>query len=258
MPATSVISIPESPSSAQPSRSASSPSFIGFSQTSGVQFTSVWGNAGQRAGTRKAELFFEELRLRGRHSSRTSQPLRRAHHSQHFHLSQGRARHINARAIAVQIRRNELDAAIQNLQQLVHNDAFQGIAVAKGQPQPQAFQFWTAQEGFALREVSLIEVIHEVNRLNLVGGYSLMLAISRQQINSVGTRQFRRIHIAFMRGQVQQEYYGLLSSGRARAGLHFRLSSAGWLRNSRGYVIFIGTYCQVVGDKRVSNGEPRD
>src|ERR1700690_1523053 len=100
----------------------------------------VWARATEK-------LFFKEFRLR-RHSSwsGTRKALRRAHHAKYFHLGHRRARHVDTRAITVQIGRNELIAAIHDFQQLIHYNAFQAIAIAKREPQPQAFELRPAQE----------------------------------------------------------------------------------------------------------------
>src|SRR5271170_6621908 len=153
-PATSVISIPASPSSLQASRSAISPSFIAVLLSMPTIYLifrfacfADRGNSGGYAGGKRTHRSSEtrnslakESWLCGKWCHGAQWPLRSADNAEHSHLRQSRARHEHPQAVAMQVRRRELNSAVNGFQQLIRANTLDRIAVAKRQLYPKALK----------------------------------------------------------------------------------------------------------------------
>lgn len=119
-------------------------------------------------------------------------------------FAEGSARDEDAIGVAVEVRRRDLDAIVDQAEQVVGDDAFEGIAIQKAKAQPEAIEFGPAQEGFALRLEVVVKIADKINRPNLGEGKLLMFTGRGQQIERVDLPEARRIQVAAEGFAVQQ------------------------------------------------------
>ena len=78
-----------------------------------------------------------------------------------------------------------MDAVVDERQNIVGHDAFQGFTVEKAKPEPEAIELWAAEKSLALRLEVVIEIAHEIDGANLGEGQLLMLAVLGEQVDGV-------------------------------------------------------------------------
>src|SRR5579863_307328 len=119
-------------------------------------------------------------------------------------FAESRARNKDAVGIGVEIRRGDLDAVVDERKEIVGYDAFQGFTIEKSKAEPQAIEFRTAEEGFALGLEVIIEIAYEVDRANLGEGQLLVLAILGEQVDGVELAEARGVQVTAKRLAVVQ------------------------------------------------------
>lgn len=119
-------------------------------------------------------------------------------------FAEGGTRDEDAIGVGVEVGRSDLDAVVQERQQIVRNDAFKRIAVKEAEAQPQAIKLGAAQECFALGFKVAIEIAHKIDGANAGEWKLLMLAIVGEKIDRVELTDTRRIEVAAKRFAVLQ------------------------------------------------------
>lgn len=153
-------------------------------------------------------LFAEEGRLRNRGCGGFATGY--AYDAENRDLGEGRTRDEDAVGIRVEVRRSDLDPVVEEREQVVGNDPFQGLAVQETQPKPEAIQFWAAQKGSALWLEVIIEIAHKVDGADAGKRQLLMLAMLSEEIEGIDLAEARRVEIAAERPPVVQLHDHLL------------------------------------------------
>jgi hypothetical protein len=128
-------------------------------------------------------------------------------------FAEGGTRDEDAIGVGVEVGRSDLDAVVQERQQIVRNDAFKRIAVKEAEAQPQAVKLGAAQECFALGFKVAIEITNKIDGANAGEWKLLMLAIVGEKIDRVELADARRIEVSAKRFAVLQFDNHLLVSG---------------------------------------------
>jgi len=156
----------------------------------------------------------------------------------------------DAVGIGVEIGRSDLDAVVEEREQVVGDDAFQGFAVEKAKPEPEAIEFGAAEEGFALGLEVVIEIAHEIDAANLGKREFFVFPVLGQEIEGIDLAETRGIQVTAERLAVVQRDNDLFvgrSWGAEFQGTGFRLREMADLQRKKLYVMlsakFLSTYC---------------
>lgn len=150
------------------------------------------------------ELFRKEAWLRDARRGRRWFASGNANHAQDGDFRQGRARNEDAVGCGVEIRRSDLYAVVEQGEQVVGNDAFDGVTIAEAQAHPKAVELGPAEESFALGLKVVGEFPHKVDRADFGEWDLLVLTVGRQQIDRVSLSQAGGTEIAAQRGAIQK------------------------------------------------------
>jgi hypothetical protein len=143
-----------------------------------------------------------------------------------------------------------LDAVIQQGQQVVRYDAFQGFSVDITEFHPKTIEFGTAQEGLALGLEIVIEITDKIDRSNPGKRDLLVFTVRSEQIDGIDLTKARRVEITSQGFLVDELHNDLLV--RRGWGTIFQISvvpELGWreFANPQNvcYVkhVFLSTYC---------------
>jgi len=96
----------------------------------------------------------------------------------------------------IEIGRGDLNAVVQEREQIVWDDAFDGFPVGVAQTNPKAVELGTTEESFALWLEIIREVANKIDGANPGEGKLLMLAVRGQQVDGIGLSETRGIQIA--------------------------------------------------------------
>ena len=105
---------------------------------------------------------------------------RDAYHSQYGHLGEGAAGNKHSLRIALKAGRRDLDATIEQRQQVVRHHALEHVVIAELQPDPQSIQLRPAQKRFSLRLMAIAELAHEIDAAHILKAYFAVLALACQ------------------------------------------------------------------------------
>ena len=111
-------------------------------------------------------------------------------------FAESRARDEDAVGIGVEVGRSDLDAVVDEREQVVGDDAFEGFAVEEPETQPEAIEFRAAEESFAFGLKVVIEIADEIDGSNFGEGNFLMLAVLGEQIEGIKLAEARGVEIA--------------------------------------------------------------
>src|SRR6266403_2149977 len=106
---------------------------------------------GQRGKYRRSGLFVEQSRLRGGGCGRGRLAAGDSNNAENRHFRQRGARNEDAIGGGVQVRMRDLHPVIEQGEQIVGDDAFQGFAVGVAKTYPQAVEFGPAKKRLPLR-----------------------------------------------------------------------------------------------------------
>ena len=126
-----------------------------------------------------------------------------------FRVRDGGTGDEDAEAIAMKVGGGELDTAVEDIGELVGGDAFEFVAIAEGEFEPEAFDFGTAEEGLALGKVGLIEVADEVDGLGGRNGNGLVLTVGCKQVERAASSYGGGAHVPLSYSGVEEEDYNL-------------------------------------------------
>jgi len=118
-----------------------------------------------------------------------------ADHAEDGDFAEGGARDEDAIGIGVEVGRRDLDAVVEEREQVVRDDAFEGFAVEETQAQPEAIKFGAAEEGFALGLEVVVEIAHEIDGANLGEGNFFVLAVLGEEIEGIELAEAHGIEI---------------------------------------------------------------
>ncbi len=105
-----------------------------------------------------------------------------------------------------------MDAVVENGEQIVGNDAFEGFAVEIAEAEPKAVEFGAAEEGLALGLEVVGKVADKIDGTNSVERDFLVLAVGRKEIDGIGLTEASGIQIAAKRLFVGEDNDDLLVS----------------------------------------------
>jgi hypothetical protein len=166
------------------------------------------------------------------------------------YFAEGRARNEDAVGVGVEVWRSDLDAVVDEREQIVRDDAFEGFAVEEAQTQPEAIEFGPAKEGFALGLEVVIEVADEIDGANLGKGDFLVFAVLGEEIEGIELAEARGIEITAKGLAVVQRDDDLFVGGGWGAefqGTAFPLRELADLQPDKSYDMltekFLSTYC---------------
>jgi len=151
----------------------------------------------------------EKARLNGR--GRLSP--RDANDAENRHLRERGAWNKNPQRCPMKIRRRNLDAAVKQRKQIVGDNAFDAVIVAKFQTYPEALQLWPRQKRFALGFKIIGEFTHEINAAHILVRKRAVLALGSEQVDCFGLAQSSWIQVPAQYAAVQQQYDDLLVCG---------------------------------------------
>jgi hypothetical protein len=119
-------------------------------------------------------------------------------------FAEGRARNEDAIGVGVEIRRGDLDAVVDEREEIVRDDAFQRFTIEETKAEPETIELGTTEEGFALGLEVVIEIAHEIDGANLGEGKLLVFAILGEQVNGVELAEARGVQVTAKRLAVVQ------------------------------------------------------
>jgi hypothetical protein len=93
----------------------------------------------------------------------------------------------------VQIGRGDVEAVVEEAEEVVGDDAFKGVAVDEAEADPEAVEFGATEEGFALGFEVVGELADEINGADFGERDLFVFTVRSEQVDGVGNAQTRRI-----------------------------------------------------------------
>ena len=165
------------------------------------------------------------------------------------YFGEGGARDEDTVGGGIPIGRSDLDTVVQQGKKVVGDDALEGFVVGVAQADPQAVQFWAAEEGLAFGFEIIGKLADKVDGTYPGDGNRLVFAIGREQVEGTGLSERGRIQIAADRFFVGENDDNLLVRGGWGSGFQEACARPKErnLRNSVMYVMlsapFLSSYC---------------
>src|SRR5882762_5988653 len=136
-----------------------------------------------------------------------------ANDAENRHLRERGAWNKNPQRCPMKVRRRNLDATVKQRKQIVGDNAFDAVIVAKFQTYPETLQLWPRQKRFALGFKIIGEFTHEINAAHILARNRAMLALGSEQVDCFGLTQSSRIQVPAQYAAVEQQYDDLLVCG---------------------------------------------
>lgn len=111
-------------------------------------------------------------------------------------LGERGARDEDAIGVGVEIGRRQVESVVEKREQVVGDDAFEGVAVAEAEPDPQAIELGAGKEILAVEAVVVVEVANEINGANGGERDFVVLAIGSEQVHGKRARERGRVEVA--------------------------------------------------------------
>src|SRR5208283_2079883 len=145
-----------------------------------------------------ADLFVEEAGLRGGYGCCGCGGFAAgdADNAEDGQSREGGARDVDAVGVGIEIGRGEVQAVIEEGEQVVGNHALEDLAVLEAQLHPQAVEFRAAQEGLAFRLEVFLQIADKINRAHLGECDLLALAVRGEKFQHFGMGQARGVQEA--------------------------------------------------------------
>lgn len=134
-------------------------------------------------------------------------------------LGEGAAGDEDAVGTGVEIGGRQLQAVVVNRQEVVRDNAFQAIAIPEAQADPQAVEFGTAEEGFALEGNVVVQIANEIDGADLDEGDLFMGALGSEEVEVFGLGKANRVEITAEKVFVEEFDNNLFVGGSWRFGL---------------------------------------
>ena len=142
-----------------------------------------------------------------------------------------------------------MDAVVEEREQVVGHDAFEGFAVEEAKAQPEAIEFGTAEEGFAPGLEVVIEIANEIDGANFGEGNFFVLAVLGEEIERIKLAEAHGIEVTAKGLTVVQRDNDLFVGRSWGASFQGRIWPPEWgdLQRKKLYVMlsakFLSTYC---------------
>ena len=101
-------------------------------------------------------------------------------------FAEGGAGDEDAVGAGVEVGRGDVEAVVEEAEEVVGDDAFEGVAVDEAEADPETVEFRTAEEGFALGLEVIGKFADEIDRADLGERDFFVLAIGCEQVDRVG------------------------------------------------------------------------
>src|ERR1700740_1553094 len=128
------------------------------------------------------------------------------HHAQYCDFGQGAAGNEDAVGGGVQVGRSDLQAIVDQREQVIGDDALERFIVRKAQTYPKPVKFGAAQKSFAFRLEVVGELADEIDGTDFSEGNLLVLAVGREDIDRFRLAGARRTEIAAQGFLVHKHY----------------------------------------------------
>lgn len=96
----------------------------------------------------------------------------------------------------VEVGRGDVEAVVEQAEEVVGDDAFESVAVDEAEADPEAIEFGTAEEGFAFGFEIVGELADEIDGADFGERDFFVLAVGSEEVDGVGLAQTRGIEIA--------------------------------------------------------------
>jgi hypothetical protein len=103
-----------------------------------------------------------------------------------------------------------LDAVVEHGEEVVGDDAFDGVAVAVAEADPEAVEFGAAEEGFALGLEVVGELADEIDGADVGEGDFFVCAVGSEEVDGVSLTEAAGVEIAAERRLVGKDKNDLL------------------------------------------------
>jgi len=112
-----------------------------------------------------------------------------------------------------------LQAVVVNGEKVVGDDAFEAVAIAEAQADPQAVEFGTTEKSFAFEGDVVVQIADEIDGANLDQGDFLVGAFGSEQVEVFGLGEADRVEIAAEKLFLEKLNNNLFVGGSWRFGL---------------------------------------
>jgi len=102
----------------------------------------------------------------------------------------------DAVTVGVEVGRSDLDAVVEEREQVVRDDTFQRLAVEEAQAEPEAVKLGTAEESAALGLEVVIEIAYEVDGADFGERKLFMFAILGQEVDRIELAEAGGVEVA--------------------------------------------------------------
>ena len=155
-------------------------------------------------------LFGEQSRLVCGGSGCGGLAARDTHYAEYCDFGQSAAGNEDAVGGRVQVGRSDLQAIVDQREQVVRYDTFERFIVGEAQAHPKSVELGAAQEGFAFRLEVIGELPDEVDGTDFSEGNLLVFAVGSEDIDRLRLAETRRTEIAPQGFLVHKHYDDLL------------------------------------------------
>lgn len=135
-----------------------------------------------------------------------------ADNAKNLDLGEGRAGDENPERVAIEVGGREADAVVEEIEEVVGDDAFEDIGVPETEADPEAVKLGAAEEGFAFGRKGFVEFLDEIDGLNLVERDGLKFAVAGEEFGGVAAAKAARIQIGEDARAADEKDDGLLVS----------------------------------------------
>ena len=98
----------------------------------------------------------------------------------------------DAVGVGVEVGRSDLDAVVEEGEQVVGDDTFEGLAVEEAQANPEAVELGAAEKGFALGFEVVVEIADEIDGADLGERELFVFAVLGEQVEGIELAEARR------------------------------------------------------------------
>jgi hypothetical protein len=150
-------------------------------------------------------LFGEEARLVSGGRSGRRFAARNSNDAEHGNFGESAARHKDAISCGVQVGRRDLQAVVEQREQVIGYNAFECGSIGEAQAYPQAIELRAAQKSFAFRLKVVRKLSYKIDRTDFSQRNLLVLTIRSEDVNRVSLPQSSWTEIA-ANGLLVQEF----------------------------------------------------
>jgi len=149
-------------------------------------------------------------------------------YAEHGEFGNGGAGDVDAVGVGAEVGRSEVEAVVEEGEEVVRDDPFQGGLVTEAHLDPEAVELGAAEEGLAFEGEALFKIADEVDGANFGEGDLLVLAVLSKEVERFGTGKTAGVEIAAQGGLVAEFDDDFLV--RRGWGSRFQTKSPNWGR----------------------------